>query len=301
MSRFESLMVFARVADLGSFAAAARSLGMSPAMVGNHVRLLEGWFEAPLVIRTTRRQALTDLGQIVSDHAKSLAGQMAGLDALSGSKSALTGIIRVSTPVALGHHHIAPALLAIAELHPQLCVEMRASDIVEDMVSEGLDIAIRNGPILGNEASLMARVIGRQHLLLIASPSYMDRFGEPQSLDELMRHRTIRYSRHGRPRPWDFPVGDETVRIDPPTFFMADHVDTLLRAACDGLGIARLPDWLAHPAIRSGSVREILPHQTPLRTDIFLVRPATHVASRKVAMVADFLADAVARSLDVGR
>lgn len=300
MSRFDSLAVFTRVADLGSFAAAARAMGISPAMVGNHVRALESWFGAPLLLRTTRQQTLTDTGRLVLDRARALLDGMSELDSIAEQPEQLSGTLRIGAPVGIGRYHVGPAARAFAGGHPGLKLELRLSDTVEDMVKAGLDLAVRNGPVPGNEASLVARVIARQELLLVASPAYLDRAGEPATLNALMRHRTVRYSRYGRPRSWAFEIDGATVQMDPPAAFMADHIETLLDAARDGFGIARLPGWLVASALRDGLLRGVLPEQPPLVIDTYLVRPATRVPPPRVMMAADHLATAIARSMKDG-
>jgi len=299
LSRFDSLGVFARVADLGSFAAAARDLGISPAMVGNHARRLEAWLGAPLLLRTTRQQSLTDTSRSVLARTRLLLNGMAELEAAAERPHALTGPLRVSAPIGIGRHHVGPALRAFAALHPGVQVELRLSDMLEDMVKAGLDLAVRNGPVPGREASLVARVIARQELVLVASPSYLDRVGTPTRREELMQHRTVRYSRHGRARGWAFAEDGATVQMDPPSAFLADNIETLLDAACEGLGIARLPDWLVAPALADGALCRVLPRECPLVIDTYLVRPMTHAPSIKVRTAADHLASAIARSMKV--
>ncbi len=299
MGRFDSLLVFARVAVLGSFAAAARDLGMSPAMVGNHIRNIETWFGGPLLLRTTRRQSLTDLGQLVLTRVHELLDGMSQLDAMAERPERLAGVLRITAPTAIGRYHVGPAARAFSALHPDVNVELRLSDSIEDMVKEGLDLAIRNGPTPGNEASLIVRVIARQTLVLVASPAYLERAGEPMIVYDLMRHRTVRYSRYGRPRSWLFHTGSDIVQIDPPAGFMADHIETLLDAARDGSGIARLPSWLVAAAISDGSLRLVLPAQPPLVFDTYLVRPAATALSARVTAAADYLAAALARSIAI--
>jgi DNA-binding transcriptional LysR family regulator len=160
-----------------------------------------------------------------------------------------------------------------------------------------LDLAIRNGPVPGNETSLIARVIARQELVLVAAPTYLDRAGDPASLDALMRHRTVRYSRHSRPRSWSFEVDAQILQIDPPTAFMADHIETLLDAAYEGAGIARLPSWLVAEGLRDGRLRRVLPHEPPPIINVYLVRPVTRIVPTRVMMVGDYLATTLAQSM----
>jgi DNA-binding transcriptional LysR family regulator len=297
MDRLKSLDVFARVATLGSLAAAARDTGLSPAMVGNHVRALEAWFAKPLLVRTTRRQALTDAGREVLAEARSI---QAGLDALERIRERgdePSGILRVAAPLGIGRHHVAPLLRTLANRHPRLEIELRLSDFAEDLVTSGVDLAVRNGPLTGNESSLVARAAARQFLLLAAAPAYLEKAGRLWTLGDLMSHRAVRYSRHGRPRPWLFPNGDDLLQYDPPTAFMADEIDTLRDAACEGLGICWLPDWLLAECFAEGTLERVLPEAQMLVIDTYIVRPALQHPPGKVLLAADFLAKGLGRSM----
>lgn len=297
MNRLKSLAVFVRVVELGSFAAAARDLGLSPAMVGNHVRALERWFSAPLLVRTTRQQSLTDAGHEVLTRARHVLAGMTALEAMAENQEEPSGPLRLSAPIGIGRHFVAPALRGLAQRFPGLQVELRLSDVPEDMVKSGLDLAVRNGPLLGGEASLVARVIARQALHLAASPKYLAACGALRTLGDLQQHKTIRYCRNGRPRPWLFPSDGTVEQIDPPTAFMADDIESLCDAARDGLGITWLPAWLLAPHIAAGSLERILPEQEPFVIDTYLIRPATPHPSAKVLLAADVLAKEISRRL----
>ncbi|MCB8822935.1 LysR family transcriptional regulator [Microvirga rosea] len=298
MSRLKSLTVFVRVAELGSFAAAARDLELSPAMVGNHIRALEEWFSTPLLLRTTRQQSLTDAGQEVLAKARHVLAGMAALESLAERGEEPSGPLRLSAPIGIGRHVVAPALRNLARTYPKLKIELRLSDLPEDMVKSGLDLAIRNGPLPGDEASLIARVIARQTLILAASPSYLTAYGSPRNLGDLLQHKTVRYSRYGRPRPWLFPSGESVEQIDPPTAFMSDDIETLCDAAREGLGITWLPSWLLAPHIAAGTLAMVLPEQEPWVVDTFLIRPASPHFSAQVLLAADVLAEGIFQILN---
>ncbi|WP_262299856.1 LysR family transcriptional regulator [Microvirga sesbaniae] len=300
MSRLKSLTVFVRVAELGSFAAAARDLGLSPAMVGNHIRALEEWFSTPLLLRTTRQQSLTDAGQEVLGKARHVLAGMAALESFAEQSQEPSGPLRLSAPVGIGRHVVAPALRGLARRYPELKVELRLSDLPEDMVKSSLDLAIRNGPLPGDEASLIARVIARQPLILAASPSYLAAYASPRTLGDLLQHKTIRYSRNGRPRPWLFPSGESVELIDPPTAFMSDDIETLCDAAREGLGITWLPDWLLAPHIAAGTLAIVLPEQKPWEIDTYLIRLASPHTSPKVLHAAEYVAKEVSQRLTPG-
>ncbi len=294
MSRYESLSVFARVVELGSFAAAARELDLSPAMVGNHVRKLESWFDGPLLLRTTRQQALTDLGREVLARTRQVQAGMDALDEVASREGQLTGVLHISAPLGIGRRYIAPALRIFASRHPNLQIDLQLSDAVEDMVRRGLDLAVRSGPLLGNEASLVARILVRQNLFLVASPAYLAQHGMPRRLDELMVHKTVRYNRYGRPRSWYLQSKGEIRKLDPPTVFMVDNVEALYDAVCDGVGIGWLPEYLVLQALRRGTLKRVLPSLPPHVVDTYLVWPASKTPSLKARMAAEHLLRSVA-------
>jgi len=281
----------------GSFAAAARDLGLSPAMVGNYVRALEEWFRTPLLLRTTRQQSLTEEGREVAERAAAILDEMTALEEVARRGSDPEGDVRISAPVGIGRHFVAPIIRRVSLQYPKLRIELRLSDQPEDLVRSGLDLAIRNGPLAGGE-SMIARVVGRRPLVLAAAPVYADSCGLPASLDDLRSRRTVRYSRDGRPRPWLFPTDDGLIQLDPPTGFMSDDIEALRDAAVDGVGITWLPDWLLAPHFEDGSLVQVLPDQPAFSIETFLVRPDA-VVTRRVAVVSEVLASQL--KIDLGR
>lgn len=297
MSRFDSLSIFVRVVELGSFAAAARDLDMSPAMVGNHVRTLEAWFGAPLLLRTTRQQSVTDLGREVMARSQGILGSMHALDEIASRESQLTGVLHISAPLGIGRHYIAPALRHFASRHENLQIDLQLSDRVEDMVKVGFDLAVRSGPLLGNEASLVARLLVRQKLFLVATPDYLNRCSAPKSINDLQSHKTVRYSRYGRPRSWYLNYRGEIVKLDPPTVFMADSVEALCDAVRDGIGIGWLPEWLVNSYLKEGQLQRVLPHVPSYIVETFLVWPASKTTPLKVKMAIAHLTEEIGSAM----
>jgi DNA-binding transcriptional LysR family regulator len=295
MNHLNALRVFTRVVELGSFAAAARDLGLSPAMVGNHVRSLEKWFGASLILRTTRQQNLTVEGREVIEHAAAMIAGMTALDEVARRNSDPAGPLRISAPIGIGRHFVAPIMQRLLQKYPKLRIDLRLSDQPEDLVKSGLDLAVRNGPLTGGE-SLIARNVARQTLLLGAAPVYAKKAGLPANLDELRTHKTVCYSRDGRPRLWLFPTADGMVQIDPPTSFMATDIETLCDAAVSGFGIIWQPHWLLAPHFESGALLQVMADHPALTIDTYLVRPDAPPPKR-VRVAADFLAAELSQKL----
>lgn len=266
MNHVKALRVFTHVVELGSFAAAARELGLSPAAVGNHIRSLETWFGASLLLRTTRQQSLTEEGREVIDQAAAILDGVTALDNLACCNLEQAG------PIGIGRQFVAPIIHRLLQKHPKLRIDLRLSDRPEDLVKSGLDMAVRNGPLAGGE-TLIVRSMARQTLVLGAAPTYAEKWGLPEKLEELRNHNTVSYSRNGWPRQWLFPTEDGMIQIEPPASFMATDIGTLCDAAINGLGIIWPPEWLLVPHFESCALIPIIVDQPALTIDTYLVRP----------------------------
>jgi DNA-binding transcriptional LysR family regulator len=288
MNHLHALRVFARVIELGSFAAAARDLGLSPATVGNHVRALEKWFGASLLLRTTRQQSLTEEGREVARYATAIIASLSALEDVARRNLDPAGPVRISAPIGIGRHFVAPAVQRLLQRYPKLRIDLHLSDQVEDLVKSRLDIAVRNGPLVGGEG-LIARSVARQTMLLGAAPAYAEKAGLPTTLDELRAHKAVCYSQGGRPRLWLFPTAEGMVQIDPTPNFMATDIETLCDAALCGLGIIWQPEWLLAPHFESGALLPVMADKPAMTIDTYLVRPDAPPPHR-VRVAADFLA-----------
>src|SRR5215472_6494328 len=186
----QPLLAFAETAKRGSFAAAARELACTPSTLAKAVSRLEQQLGVRLFHRTTRRVALTDDGERLFDRCRRV---LAELDLLqeeaSGARSAPSGTLRIDMPVSLGRIVMLPLLARLAREHPTLLIDARFSDAYVDLVKDGIDVAIRTGPL--RDSSLVARQLASQELLLFASPSYLERVGRPRSLSDLDGHTAV--------------------------------------------------------------------------------------------------------------
>jgi DNA-binding transcriptional LysR family regulator len=207
MDRLTSMSVFAKVAEAGSFAAAADKLGLSAPMVGKHVRFLEDRLGTRLINRTTRRQTLTDFGRAYYDRCKHLLAEAEATDALAGDLlGEPLGPLRVTMPVLFGRRCVAPILLKMAGQYPKLELNLSFSDRPADLMEDGFDLAIRNGSP-GEGTGLVFRRIVRQRMTVCASPNYLLAHGTPRSIPDLEQYQAVIYSRSGRSRAWQQPTG----------------------------------------------------------------------------------------------
>lgn len=286
------MAVFVRAADLGSFSAAAASLGMSAPMVGKHVRFLEDRLGLRLIQRTTRRQGLTDFGRAYYDRCRALLAEAEAVDALAADQlSEPRGRLRVTMPVHFGRRCVLPVLLELAERFPALELDLTFSDRLSDLAEDGYDFAVRTG-VLANRAGLIARRIARQTMIVCASPAYLAAHGRPRTPDELQDRIAVVYRRSGLVAPWLFPDEDQApFEVTPPYRFRLDDLLAIADAASDGAGVAWLPYWLVRDRIQSGALIRLLPDAPPFLYDCHAVWLQTPRAPLKVRVAVDALVE----------
>ncbi len=294
MDRLTSMAVFVRAVDLGSFAAAADALALSGPMVGKHVRFLEERLGVRLINRTTRRQSLTDFGRAYYERCRVVLAEADAADQLAADQlSEPRGKLRVTMPVLFGRRCVTPILIELARQHPALELVLSYSDPITDLAEDGYDLAIRTGH-LEDKAGVIARRVARQHMVVCASPSYLDRHGEPQQIDDLGRHQAIIYSRSGRVRPWLFPRHDQSAtEVMPVSRLRLDDLDAIADAAVMGMGLAWLPCWLIRERIQAGSLVSLLPDQPRFLYDSYALWLETPQLPLKVRLAVDALAAAL--------
>ncbi|MEI9405754.1 LysR family transcriptional regulator [Mesorhizobium argentiipisi] len=292
MDRLESMDVFVKAVDLGSFAAAAAALDLSGPMVGKHVRFLEERLGVRLINRTTRRQSLTDFGRAYYERCRIVLAEAQAADALAADQlSEPRGKLRVTMPAHFGRHCVTPILLAFARRYPTLELDLSLSDRFADLVEDGFDLAIRTGT-LDDRAGVIARRVARQRMIVCASPSYIESFGRPLQPEDIASHQAIIYRRLGQAlQPWLFPRDEDSVaEIIPAGRLRLDDLDAIAYAATDGMGLAWLPYWLVRDRIEDGTLVRLLPEQRDYPYDCHALWLQTPHLPLKVRLAVDALA-----------
>jgi len=198
-------------------------------------------------------------------------------------------------PVHFGRHCVAPVLLQLAEKYPALELSLSFSDALFDLGEAGRDLAVRTGE-LENGSGLIARRVARQRMVVCASPSYLERQGTPQQLEDLGRHEAIIYRRSGRVRPWLFPRGGEpAAEVHPVGRLRLDDLDAIAGAAAAGFGLAWVPSWLVRERIKAGTLVPVLPDQPGFLYDAWALWLETPHLPLKVRIAVDVLAAALPR------
>ena len=294
MDRLSAMRVFARVIDEGSFASASRALNLSPAAVTRFVADLEEHLGARLINRTTRRLALTDVGENYLERVRSILSEVDEAEAqASVSTSEPRGHLRVLAPPAFAVHQIAKHLPVFRARYPLVTIELSAPGPVET-VDENFDITII---VVGQrplEGEFVARRLARTEVVVCASPDYLDRRGRPQHPSELAQHdamvptflRELTFFRgHG-----DGTAEGDSVNIVPARPALGTtHIDTMYAAALAGLGIAGLPSFVIEDALLENALERVLPEWHLLTSTIYAAMPTRkHVPARTRAFL-DFL------------
>jgi DNA-binding transcriptional LysR family regulator len=268
MDRLDELATLVAVLDSGSMAAAGRRLRRSPPAMTRAIAALEQRVGARLVERTTRRLAPTASGRILADQARLLLNGYA--DAMRAPMdAALRGTLRVTAPVVFGRRHVTPCVLAFQAAHPDMQIELVLADRNLDLVDEGLDVAVRIGPLA--DSGLVARRVGAVGRLLVASPAYLAAHGTPATPADLAGHATIVSVSRGGLLEWRFREDgrERVVRLTPR--LVVNDVEAMLLAARSGHGIARPLSYQVAEELEAGALVRLLTAFEPAADPVHLV------------------------------
>ena len=292
--RLQGIEEFVAAVEAGSFALAAQRLHVTRSAVAKSIARLEARLDTRLFLRTTRSQSLTEEGHGYYERCRRVLEELDAAEALTDvARSTATGLVRLTMPAMLGRLKIGPLLLALARRHPQLSLELGFTDRRVDLVEEGVDLAIRIGE-LPDSAGLVARRVGTQWMVLCAAPAYLAERGHPRSVAELMNsgHEAVLYARDGQATVWRFrDEAGEVIDITPPSRLRCDSAEVLLEAAIGGMGLVRLPAWLAADALAAGTLVRVFMEPQPFGFPLHVIRAQGRYLPFKTRVVIDWLAE----------
>ncbi|MBX3622484.1 MAG: LysR family transcriptional regulator [Rhizobacter sp.] len=253
------LLLFARVADEGSFSRAGERLGLPKSTVSRRVAALEAQLGERLLLRTTRKLSLTDLGHAVLAHARQVADEVEAAASLAQHRQVEpSGKLRVSMPGDFATGVLGPLMADFIARYPAIALEVDLSPRRVDLVGEGFDLAIRMGE-LADDATLAARRLADFSSGLYAAPAYLARRGVPPEPEALMEHDTLQLlTRSGDAKPWVLTRGEARWEGLPPARARANSPELLIRLARAGAGIATVADHFAEPYVRGGELVPLL-------------------------------------------
>ncbi|MBB3608426.1 LysR family transcriptional regulator [Rhizobium sp. BK602] len=282
---------FVEAVEAGGFSAAAARMNLSRSAVGKTIAKLEKRLSVRLFHRTTRMQSLTEEGQAFYERCRRALDEIQSGEAmLESGKREVAGRLRISMPVLFGRRCVSPLLMELAREHPNLELDLSFSDRIVDLIDEGFDLAIRNGP-LPDAPGLVTRRVARHRMVVCASPAYLARRGTPRAIADLHEHDLIAYARAGEAKIWVFPQADGAdIEYMPKTRLRFDDLEAMADAAAAGMGAAWLPCWLIRDQVHAGRLAPVLTDLSGLTFHAYAVWPQTPHLPLKTRAVIDLLA-----------
>lgn len=259
LDRLTGLIAFARAGSLGSYAAAARALGITPSAVSKSVQRLEQQLGVALFTRTTRSLALTSEGRDLHERALRLLRDAEEIEqAAVRARAEPAGNLRIAASLPVGLHIIAPMLPAFRRRYPAVMIDLRLDDRRVDLVEEGIDVAIRIGELA--DSRLLSRRLAPLQLCAYASPAYLAARGTPHHPDELADHDTVnlRYQSSGQLFRWPFRLGEREIEIVPAAAIVADASDAVIAAVAAGGGIGMAASFAIAGHVARGELTPVL-------------------------------------------
>src|SRR5689334_938310 len=294
-SASSEMNAFVRVAERGSFAAAAEDLSLTPSALSKLVTRIEDRLGVRLLTRTTRKLALTAEGELFVARSREILASIEAAEAeVTAASERPRGHLRVSVGTAIAKQILGPTLPFFLDRYPDITVELHVSDRQVDLVAEQIDVAIRSGAL--GDSTLVARKIAEAKRVICASPAYLRKHGSPQVPADLLQHNCLTLPGPAWSR-WPFHTHEGINRLEVSGSFTSDNADMLLDVAVAGLGIARLADFMIGRAVQRGDLVPLLvdshvPDPFPMHA---LTVPGRHRAPRIRAFV-DFVAEQFGRA-----
>lgn len=296
MADLNEALVFARVVELGSFTGAAASLQLPKATVSRRVRDLEGRLATRLLNRTTRRVSPTEAGTAYYEHCVMALRELEHAEAAVGRlHAAPRGWLRITAPLTVGRDFLARPIAAFQLRYPEVRVAMLLTNELVDLVAEGIDVAVRAGPLA--DTSYAMRPLTEVQMRLVASPGYLREHGEPRSIGELAARPLLSLWRGGSVGKisWTLTNGTgrrartETIQFDPA--LVANDPGPLQTAALEGVGIALVPEPYIAQDLRAGRARVVLPDWVGPAVPVTAIFPSRRGMTPKVRVFLDYLVE----------
>ncbi|MDR5820317.1 LysR family transcriptional regulator [Caballeronia sp. LZ043] len=290
MDTLLSMRVFVAIVDLGSLSAAAERFSISAPMAGRHLQALEARLNTRLMVRTTRRQSLTEVGREYYERCRRILAEVDAADTLAEAMSATPrGVLRVTVPLTYGVHFVTPAVTDFLAAFPQIAVELDLTNRMVDIVEERFDAAVRIGALA--DSSFVARPLKPYAMAVCAAPGYLARAGTPATPADLAGHECLGFVHQGREAGWRLEGEDDAIlaRRTGSARFRANNGEALKKAALAGFGLVLQPHALVEDELNSGALVAVLQAYLPKSSPVHLVYPRDTRATPKLASFVDFM------------
>ena len=288
MDLIQSMEIYRRVVEAGSFSAVAKEQSLSQPSISKHIAALEKRLGIKLLNRSTRQLNLTEAGANYYRHCLQILEEIEKAEAhIRQTQLHPQGTLRISTPMTFGRLFIVPHLWDFMNLYPDLKIDLISDDNYIDLVKEGVDVAIRVGPL--QDSSYVAKPLGFSPLVMVASPDYLARRGKPTSIQDLSQHDCLVYSLLSEQNSWHFSSinGEEKVNVSGK--FITNTPDAMHAAALAGMGIAIISWWAAKEEIKAEQLQVILPDHLPKAMDIHAIFQQRRYVSQKVKLFIEYM------------
>jgi len=287
MEEFSAIPVFVAVVEKGGFSAAARALGVSKSAVSKRINQLEKQLGVRLLYRTTRKLSLTEAGERYFEHAaRALQAAAQAEDAVAQLQGDPQGTLKISAPMSFGRLHVAPLIPKLLKRYPKLQVELVMDDRATDLVAAGFDIAIRSGKMA--DSTLVARKLAPLRQVLCTSPEYIALHGLPSSPAQLADHNCILFSYSSDNNTWTLCAEGEQEEVQVAGNYRVNNSEALIEALRAGIGIGRLPTFVAGPDLKAGRLVQLFDtYQIPSQM-FYAVFPERRYMPAKVRAFLDF-------------
>ncbi|MES2073402.1 MAG: LysR family transcriptional regulator [Pseudomonadota bacterium] len=297
MDRFESMRIFTRIVELGSFTRAGEELGFPKATVTHAIKQLEARLRVRLLHRTTRQVTATLDGEAYYRRCTRLLADLEETENIF-SEAALNpaGKLRVDMHGTLGMHFVMPLLPQFCERYPNIELEIGMGDRLIDLVRESVDCVLRVGEL--KDSSMVARRVATLEQATCASPAYLQKYGVPASPDELQRHRGVNFfsSQTGKAFPFDFIENGKPLSRAIKGTVSVNNADAYVACCLNGFGLIQAPRYHVEEALQQGSLQEILAEFRPAAMPVAVLYPHHRQLSPRVRVFVDWMAEVFAKA-----
>jgi len=288
-NQLEMLRIFKVVAESSNFKEASVRLSISPQSVTRAIKELEELFGEPLFYRSTRNTTITEFGKQIAQKSETVIDQVDALFQLNKNTNPqrIEGLVRITMPNSLGRQHLLPALTAFLKDHPGIQLDLRFSDLIDNVVADQMDIGVRVGFFSNNRN--VARRVNEMQFHIVGTPELVAKTGIPHQVDDLcnMPYTGLIDQNTGRMWPWSFANAPDCFPSSPA--FITDDPEAELAAVLAGIGYGQLSDLLCAKYIRNGKLVSVLPDQAPAPWGVYVYRPQRGPVAERVRVVFDYL------------
>lgn len=286
-----ALTVFRHAVDLGSFAAASRHLGLSPAAVSKNIGELEDSLAVRLLNRTTRRMSLTEAGTLYYERVVRVLDDLDDANGLVGAmQHTPSGLLRVSAPMTVTLTCLSTTIPAFLDRYPAVSLDLRLDDRRVNIVEEGFDIALRGTDTL-EESGLIARKLMTLPHVVCAAPSYFERAGTPKDPADLADHSCVQFTLSGHANEWTFRKDGHTIGVPVDGRYKVTSSLAVRDALREGFGLSLIPWVYVREDLASGRLQSVLDDWSPDEATLYAIYPSRRYVVSKVRAFIDFLAE----------